>query len=140
MQNIILYWMRWTWKSSIWRELAEKLNYNFIDLDVFISEKNNLNLSEFIENVGWEKFREEEYNCLKEILKGKQNIIPHPSGAPFNTKESKSINIWISSWASAPDKLVKEVIEYLKSIWDTQIEIIKTVEEKMVFPSNLELK
>jgi hypothetical protein len=34
---------------------------------------------------------------LKEIFNGKQNIIPHPSGVPFNTKGSiiKTIlNLW----------------------------------------------
>jgi shikimate kinase len=49
--------------------LAEKLNYIFIDLDVFIAEKNNCKLLDFIEKNGWENFREEEHNCLKEILK-----------------------------------------------------------------------
>jgi len=75
MQNIIIYGMRWTWKSSIWKELTKKLNYNFIDLDIFISEKNNSSLSDFIENVGWKKFRDEEYNCLKEVLKIEWNNI-----------------------------------------------------------------
>jgi len=40
MQNIILYWMRWTWKSAIWKQLADSLWYNFIDLDKYIEEKN----------------------------------------------------------------------------------------------------
>jgi DNA polymerase I-like protein with 3'-5' exonuclease and polymerase domains len=26
---------------------------------------------------------------IEEFMEGKQNIIPHPSGAPFNTKGSK---------------------------------------------------
>jgi shikimate kinase len=60
--------------------LAEKLNYNFIDLDVFISEKNNCKLQDFIEKNGWENFREEEYNCLKEIL---QNNSGYPQGVPL---------------------------------------------------------
>jgi shikimate kinase len=60
--------MRWTWKSAIWKQLADSLWYNFIDLDKYIEEKNNIILSDFIEKNGWEIFREEEHNCLKNIL------------------------------------------------------------------------
>jgi len=75
MKNIILYWMRWTWKSAIWKKIADSLWYNFIDLDKYISEKNNEKLSDFIEKNGWEKFRDEEYNYLKDVLRIKRNNI-----------------------------------------------------------------
>ena len=69
MKTIILYWMRWTGKSTVWRKLAWKLGYTFLDLDVFISEENHQNLAEYITKVWWDEFRNEEHRCLKEALK-----------------------------------------------------------------------
>ena len=58
----------------------------------------------------------------------------------LSTEGFNPLNIWISSWASAPDHLVQEVLDFLKNIWNTQIELVKTVEEKMVFPIFWNLK
>ncbi len=49
-------------------------------------------------------------------------------------------NIWVSSWASGPEKLVQEVLEYLKSKGWIMKDELKTIEENMVFAYNLELK
>ena len=49
-------------------------------------------------------------------------------------------NIWVSSWASGPEKLVQELLEYLKSKGWVMKDELKTAEENMVFAFNLELK
>jgi len=49
-------------------------------------------------------------------------------------------NVWVSSWASGPEKLVQEVLEYLKSKEWVLKDELKTIEENMVFAYNLELK
>jgi len=54
-------------------------------------------------------------------------------------KEKWSINIWISWWASAPEKLIQEVINYFKSMWCKNIEEVNTIEEKISFWNNIEL-
>lgn len=70
MQNIVLYWMMGSGKSTIWKELAKKLNYTFIDLDQYIKDKIWVNkLPEYIEKVWWDEFRDEEHRRLKEVLK-----------------------------------------------------------------------
>lgn len=48
--------------------------------------------------------------------------------------------IWISSWASVPDSLVQEVIQYLESKWWQFLKEVVTTEEKMIFPYSIELK
>ena len=68
MKTIILYWMRWTGKSTVWKLLAKDLSYSFLDLDTFISKKNNQKLSDYINQVWWDEFRNEEYRCLQEVL------------------------------------------------------------------------
>ena len=118
-----------------------------IDLLIIIGSKNSSN-SNKLKNI-WEK------NNIKTILIDSykeidKKLLNNPSAfqaaspsrgtKAFNTKGSKSIKIWISSWASAPEILVEELIDFLKSIWKVSIEKIKTIEEKMNFPINLEIK
>ena len=47
-KDIILTWMPWSWKTTIWRELSKEIWYNFIDFDDDILEKINLETSEKI--------------------------------------------------------------------------------------------
>ena len=113
------------------QEAVKKICENKLDLLIIIGSQNSSN-SNKLKQI-WEKL-----NIKSILIDSYEEIDITVLEKIFN--EKWKINIWISSWASAPDKLVKEVIEYFKRIWDTQIEIIKTVEEKMVFQSNLELK
>ena len=53
---------------------------------------------------------------------------------------NENITIWLSSWASVPDKLVQEVISYCKTLWEVEIVEITVADEKMIFPSKLELQ
>ena len=52
----------------------------------------------------------------------------------------ESLTIAISGWASAPEKLIQELLDYLKRIWEVKIEEITVAEEKIVFPSKLVLQ
>ena len=74
MGNIILYWMRWTWKSSLWKLLSIKLNKNFIDLDKYIIEK-IWDITEYVTKNSWDDFRDMEHKYLKEVLENNSNIV-----------------------------------------------------------------
>jgi len=75
MKNIVIYWMRWTWKSSIWKILSKKIGKNFIDLDFYIVQKLWQDLSSFIKMNWWDEFRNIEYKYLNEILNNVNNSI-----------------------------------------------------------------
>ncbi|MFA5917136.1 MAG: type I 3-dehydroquinate dehydratase [Candidatus Gracilibacteria bacterium] len=75
MKNIIIYGMRGTGKSTIGKELAIKLDKKFIDLDSFIEKKVGEKLSNYIEKNGWDKFRDTEFECLKEVLEKEKDIV-----------------------------------------------------------------
>ena len=75
MGNIILYWMRWSGKSSLWKLLSNKLNKDFIDLDSFIEEKIWEKINTFVEKNDWEIFRNKEYEYLKEVLENQKDIV-----------------------------------------------------------------
>ena len=62
-------------KSSIGKKLAKKLNYDFVDLDDFIENKENLSVSEIFKAKGEIYFRKQEELNLKELLQAKSNII-----------------------------------------------------------------
>ena len=62
-------------KSTIGEKLAKKLNYNFMDLDDFIENKENDTVSNIFKNKGEIYFRKQETIYLKELLQNQSNII-----------------------------------------------------------------
>jgi len=74
MQNIILSWMRWTWKTTVWKELAKALWAKFYDLDIYMNEK-VWSINDYIEKNGWDAFRNLEHESLLEILEDKDKKV-----------------------------------------------------------------
>ena len=62
-------------KSFIGKVLAKKLNYNFIDLDNYIEEREGKTISEIFESSGAIYFRKIETKYLKGVLDSKANIV-----------------------------------------------------------------
>lgn len=62
-------------KSSVGKILAEKLNYNLIDLDDFIEAEENATVSEIFKNKGEIYFRKKETEYLNELLQLQENTI-----------------------------------------------------------------
>lgn len=88
-------------KSSIGRRLSEKLNFNLIDLDDYIVEKENATVKEIFETKGEIYFRKKEEEYLQELLKvDKDFILALGGGTPcfgnnmqyiLDAKNAKSI-------------------------------------------------
>ncbi|TGV02963.1 shikimate kinase [Flavivirga rizhaonensis] len=62
-------------KSTLGRILGKKLNYDFIDLDDYIEEKEQLSVSDIFKSKGEIYFRKKETFYLKELLDNKTNLI-----------------------------------------------------------------
>ena len=62
-------------KTSIGKKLAEKLNYNFLDLDDFIEDKENMSVTDVFKEKGEIYFRKQESNYLNRLLKSENNTI-----------------------------------------------------------------
>lgn len=62
-------------KSTIGRELATLLGYNFLDLDDFISDKENATISDIFKEKGEIYFRKKETEYLLEVINGFDNIV-----------------------------------------------------------------
>ncbi|NMH86440.1 shikimate kinase [Flavivirga algicola] len=62
-------------KSTLGRILAKKLNYDFIDLDDYIEEKELLSISDIFKSKGEIYFRKVETVYLKELLEHKTKLV-----------------------------------------------------------------
>ena len=62
-------------KSTLGRILANKLNYDFIDLDDYIEEKEQLLVSDIFKSKGELYFRKMETLYLKELLDNKTKLV-----------------------------------------------------------------
>lgn len=62
-------------KTSIGKKLAEKLKYNFLDLDDYIEDKENMSVSDVFKKKGEIYFRNQESLHLKALLQSESNTI-----------------------------------------------------------------
>jgi shikimate kinase len=89
--NITLIGMSGVGKSRIGKLLAEKLHYNFIDIDRVIEEANGKKLQELIDSLGDEKFLELEEKailCMKNTI---YTIISPGGSAIYSEKAMKRL-------------------------------------------------
>ncbi|MBT8254746.1 MAG: shikimate kinase, partial [Bacteroidia bacterium] len=62
-------------KSQVGRKLALMLNYNFIDLDDYIEEKENMSVSNIFKNKGEIYFRKLETDHLNSLLSKQDHVV-----------------------------------------------------------------
>ena len=62
-------------KSTIGRELATVLNYNFLDLDDYIVDKEKTSISNIFKTKGEIYFRKKETEYLKEVIENSEDIV-----------------------------------------------------------------
>lgn len=80
-------------KSSVGKVLADNFGYSFIDLDVYIENKEAASITEIFTQKGEIYFRIKEIEYLKEILSLEENIIISVGGgAPCYGENMKLIN------------------------------------------------
>lgn len=80
-QNIFLVGMPAVGKSTLGKQLAKKLQYNFIDLDNYIEQQEGLTISQLFEKIGESAFRELEANTLRNIASNLSTVISTGGGA-----------------------------------------------------------
>ena len=90
MNKIILIGMPGVGKTTYGREIANKYNYDFADIDYIIEKRTNMTVNEYIKEYGWELFRELEKNILFELIE-KENIVISTGGGIIETNECRNI-------------------------------------------------
>ncbi len=90
--NICLIGMPSSGKTSIGKELALKLNKEFIDTDFEIEAKIKMSIKEYIEKFGEAEFRRIETEVVKEASKKQGCIIATGGGVILNQENITSLN------------------------------------------------
>ena len=62
-------------KSTVGKELATVLNYNFLDLDDYIIDKEKASVFDIFKTNGEIYFRKKETEYLKELIESSQNLV-----------------------------------------------------------------
>lgn len=89
--NVVLVGMPGSGKSSLARQLALKLNKEFVDLDEEIEKTYKISPSKYIIDYGEEKFRQTESEVLSNVCKKSGLIIATGGGAILKKENRKAI-------------------------------------------------
>ena len=92
MNNIYLIGMMGSGKSTVGKNLSEKLNMSVVDIDDDIKAVNEMKMAEIFDNFGEKKFREMESAYFIEKSKQKNNIFSTGGGIILK-EENRSVLI-----------------------------------------------
>jgi shikimate kinase len=127
-KNLTLTGMMGVGKSTIGKNLAKKLKYNFIDVDKLIEIKEGSSINLIFKNKSEDYFRKLENEITLQVLKKSNSVISLGGGAFMNkairlSVKKKSISFWLDVNI---DELVKRLkrtkkrpLLYKKNIDDT---------------------
>lgn len=90
-KNIVLCGFMGSGKTATGKALAEKLNMDFIDIDLFIEEEEKSSISEIFENKGEEYFRNLESRASIYLGSLKNKIISCGGGTVINPENVKAL-------------------------------------------------
>lgn len=90
--NIYLIGFMASGKSTLGRQLAEKLDYRFVDLDEEIEKKHGLSVSGIFEKYGESRFRNWESEALQEVALRKSCVVSTGGGTPCYFSNMEQMN------------------------------------------------
>ena len=87
-------------KSTIGKKLAKRLNYNFVDVDKLIEDREKLSINLIFKNKGENYFRKIESFITLQELKKKNSVISLGGGAFLNklirkSAKKSSVSFWL---------------------------------------------
>ncbi|MDC0525089.1 shikimate kinase [Pelagibacteraceae bacterium] len=99
-KNLTLTGMMGVGKSTIGKNLAKKLNYNFIDIDKIIEAKEGASINSIFKNKSEAYFRKLENETTLQMLKKNNSVISLGGGAFLNKSirlsvKKKCISFWL---------------------------------------------
>ncbi|PLX04740.1 MAG: shikimate kinase [Marinilabiliales bacterium] len=97
MNRIYLIGFMGVGKSTIGKKLANKLNYNFVDIDELFENKYKVSINAFFEKYGEKLFRELENKLLYDTFSYEKTIISTGGGTPCYRDAIDDINSYGTS-------------------------------------------
>ena len=111
VKSLTLTGMMGVGKSTVGKNLAKKLKYNFIDVDKLIENKEGMSINIIFKNKGESYFRKIENDTTLSVLKKNSSVISLGGGAFLNNsirRSSKKSSV--SFWLDVPlDELIKRL-------------------------------
>ncbi len=101
-KSIYLIGGRAVGKSSIGKELAQHLGYDFLDSDRMITERHGSSVAEIVQREGWNAFREYEKQVLLDLV-GKESCVVATGGGAILHRElwpqirKHAIVVWLQA-------------------------------------------
>ena len=110
-KNLTLTGMMGVGKSTIGKNLAKKLKYNFIDVDKIIEAKEGISINLIFKNKSEAYFRKIESEITLKELKKENSVISLGGGAFLNKSIRKNVKKFsVSFWLDVPlEQLVKRL-------------------------------
>lgn len=90
--NIVLIGFMGSGKTSVGRKLAEKLQYEYVDMDPLIEQKVGMTVGEIFRKKGEKKFRKLEKEILEKLVQQKNIVVSTGGGVPCQPGNMKLIN------------------------------------------------
>ena len=127
-KNLTLTGMMGVGKSTIGKNLAKKLNYNFIDIDKLIETKEKTSINLIFKNKSEDYFRKIESEITLQELKKNNSVISLGGGAFLNklirsNAKKSSVTFWLDvnldELVKRLKKTQKRPLLYKKKISDT---------------------
>ena len=111
-KNLVLTGMMGVGKSTVGKNLAQKLSYNFVDIDRTIESREGSTINLIFKNKSESYFRKLENEISLEKLKKKNTVVSLGGGAFLNKSIRREVkNTSVSFWL---DVDVSEIIKRLK--------------------------
>lgn len=90
--NIYLIGMPGCGKSTVGKKLKDKIKYNYVDLDSYIEEKNNMSIPDIFSKFGEKEFRRLEREALEDFQSKDNYIVSCGGGIVSNLDNKKMMN------------------------------------------------
>ena len=128
-KNLTLTGMMGVGKSTIGKNLAKKLKYNFFDIDKLIENKEGASINSIFKNKSENYFRKIENEITLQVLKNKNSVISLGGGAFLNksirtSAKKKSVSFWL-------DVDIAQLIERLKRTKKRPLLYKKNISDKI---------
>lgn len=96
-------------KSTVGKELANRIGYDYVDLDLYIEEFMNKPIPEIFSEFGEDFFRELEKKALNDML-SKENVVVACGGGIVKDKTNKELMNGKCIYLTAPIEFISERI------------------------------
>ena len=140
-QNIVLTGMPSSGKTTLGKELANKLNLNFLDVDEIIEEKTDKKITDIFKSGSEDTFRKIESDVIKSLRNVTGAVIATGGGSIlkkeniFNLKHNGKIffiNVPFEMLVSSENRPLSSNIDALNQLYSERISIYKETADRII--------